>query len=309
LCVLDRQSSELLHFTLTPAPISANDDEQGLSSYELRVNGWAIASDTELLGKLFLLFVGRMYNHTLWWSYPQTRPQPQTHTFSDDAADDSGSSDASGRKPRPVRRHWTWGEATVPSVTLQPVHGSAGLLHPQPPPSPSVPNEVAAFYTVVSTRVPRLRDRAAAHGEGAAAGAGAAQRRREVERRFREFEALDAQVSSAWDGVADRLTGSMDGLKDATPLGPDRFPHTYTCPCLQHLDPRLLPRPPPRPLPAGAPAQAAQGVDAPRRPRLSREPPKGARRLPEPAVSLPPPRPAPRPAGLLGLRSGAWPEH
>lgn len=113
--------------------------------------------------------------------------------------------------PRPARRRWTWGEATVPSVTLQPVHGSAGLLHPQPPPpSAAVPNEVAAFYTVASTRVPRLRDRAAARGEGVAAGAGAAERRRVVERRFREFEALDAQVSSAWDGVADRLTGQRD---------------------------------------------------------------------------------------------------
>lgn len=85
----------------------------------------------------------------------------------------------------------------VPSVTLQPVHGTPSLLHQQ---ESHHPNEVAAFYTVVSTRLPRLRDRAAAHGEGAAAGA--AEERRVVEKRFREFEALDAQVS-AWDGLTD----------------------------------------------------------------------------------------------------------
>lgn len=70
-------------------------------------------------------------------------------------------------------------------MTLQPVHRSPSLLQQHPP---AVANEVAAFYTVVSTRVPRFRDRAA-HGDGAGA-----ERRRVVERRFKEFEALDAQV-------------------------------------------------------------------------------------------------------------------
>jgi len=103
-------------------------------------------------------------------------------------ADDDPVAIAGGARKGPAARRWKWGEVRVPAVTLQPVVATPGPT-----------NEVAAFYTVVSSRVERRPRSSSSSSAAAAEGQGGRERskqerRRTVERRFGSFDALDAQV-------------------------------------------------------------------------------------------------------------------